>query len=90
MLTVPLARALAGYPGAVLAPTNRVKHKISSTSQQLVALIPYDDDRLKPKKTAMYVTLAISGAVLVCGLIAGMLVYFMMPRPVEINMIGVK
>ena len=55
-----------------------------------MALIPYDDDRLKPKKTAMYVTLAISGAVFVCGLIAGMLVYFMMPRPVEINMIGVK
>jgi len=60
----------------------------SSTSQQLVALIPYDDERLKPKKTAVYVTLAISGAVLACGVIAGLLVYFMMPRPVEINMVG--
>ena len=65
-------------------------NKLSSTSQQLVALIPYDDERLKPKKTAVYVTLSISGAVLACAVIAGLLVYFMMPRPVEINMVGVR
>ena len=89
-LIVLLVKAQAEYQGLSLIHLLCFPTKSSSTSQQLVALIPYDDERLKPKKTAVYVTLAISGAVLACGVIAGLLVYFMMPRPVEINMVGVR
>uniref|UniRef100_A0A915CP90 Transmembrane protein n=1 Tax=Ditylenchus dipsaci TaxID=166011 RepID=A0A915CP90_9BILA len=47
----------------------------------LVALIPVNDERLKPKKTWMYILLWIG----VCILIGGGLLFLLMPRTVTLN-----
>eukprot|EP00057_Strongylocentrotus_purpuratus_P003744 XP_003727264.1 PREDICTED: transmembrane protein 106B [Strongylocentrotus purpuratus] len=44
----------------------------------LVALIPYSDARLKPRRTVRYVFLSI----FICALIAGVLIAFLLPRPI--------
>ncbi|XP_072029213.1 transmembrane protein 106B-like [Amphiura filiformis] len=44
----------------------------------LVALIPYRDERLKPRRTVLYVCLA----VFICMAIAGVLCAFLIPRPI--------
>ena len=58
-----------------------------SQQQELVALIPYDDDRLKPKRTALWVTMGVVCAILACGLVAGSLVYILVPRTVVVEFI---
>jgi hypothetical protein len=58
-----------------------------SQQQELVALIPYDDDRLKPKRTALWVTMGVVLAILACGLVAGSLVYILVPRTVVVEFI---
>uniref|UniRef100_A0A2C9LM39 Uncharacterized protein n=1 Tax=Biomphalaria glabrata TaxID=6526 RepID=A0A2C9LM39_BIOGL len=48
---------------------------------QLVALIPMGDGRLKPRRTILYVAIA----VLLCALTAGLLIFFLMPRDITIS-----
>lgn len=68
--------------GRVPCPTCRGAGSIPKEQEnQLVALIPVQDDRLKPRRTCLYVSLAIT----VCLLTAGLLIFFMFPRDVKIS-----
>lgn len=51
------------------------------SESKLVALIPYDDDRLKPRRTWFYV----GAAVAVSVLLAGATLFFLFPRAVKIS-----
>ncbi|CAD7673393.1 unnamed protein product [Nyctereutes procyonoides] len=53
---------------------------------QLVALIPYSDQRLRPRRTKLYVT----ASVFVCLLLSGLAVFFLFPRSIDVKYIGVK
>ncbi|KAM4705605.1 transmembrane protein 106B [Rhinophrynus dorsalis] len=53
---------------------------------QLVALIPYSDQRLRPRRTKLYVTVS----VIVCLLLSGLAVFFLFPRSVDVQYVGVK
>ncbi|XP_003977745.2 transmembrane protein 106B isoform X1 [Takifugu rubripes] len=53
---------------------------------QLVALIPYSDQRLQPRRTKLYV----SASVLVCLLLSGLAVFFLFPRSIDVSYVGVK
>ncbi|KAM8977224.1 transmembrane protein 106C [Pelodytes ibericus] len=53
---------------------------------ELVALIPYSDQRLQPQRTKLYVVLS----VLLCLLICGLVVFFLFPRTVVIEDGGTK
>ncbi|XP_069509281.1 transmembrane protein 106C [Ambystoma mexicanum] len=53
---------------------------------ELVALIPYNDHRLQPQRTKLYVLLSI----LLCLLISGLVVFFLFPRGVLIQNNGIK
>ncbi|CAH2282494.1 transmembrane 106B [Pelobates cultripes] len=53
---------------------------------QLVALIPYSDQRLRPRRTKLYVMVSI----VVCLLLCGLGVFFLFPRSVDIQYVGVK
>jgi hypothetical protein len=48
---------------------------------QLVALIPMKDGRLKPRRTLLYVVIA----VLLCVTTGGLLIFFLMPRDITIS-----
>lgn len=68
--------------GRVPCPTCRGAGSIPKEQEsQLVALIPVQDDRLKPRRTCLWVSLAIIG----CLLTAGLLIFFMFPRDVKIS-----
>ncbi|NXN11103.1 transmembrane protein 106B [Indicator indicator] len=53
---------------------------------QLVALIPYSDQRLKPRRTKLYVC----ASVIVCLLLSGLPVFFLFPRAIDVEYVGVK
>ncbi|XP_061123346.1 transmembrane protein 106B-like [Syngnathus typhle] len=53
---------------------------------QLVALIPYSDQRLRPRRTKLYVT----ASVVVCLLLSSLAVFFLFPRSVDVAYVGVK
>ncbi|KAM3821919.1 transmembrane protein 106B isoform 3-T4 [Vipera latastei] len=53
---------------------------------QLVALIPYSDQRLRPRRTKLYVTASVIG----CLLLSGLAVFFLFPRSVDVQYVGVK
>ncbi|XP_053311801.1 transmembrane protein 106C [Spea bombifrons] len=53
---------------------------------ELVALIPYSDQRLQPQRTKLYVVLS----VLLCLLICGLVVFFLFPRSVIVEDGGTK
>ncbi|OCT74041.1 transmembrane protein 106B S homeolog isoform X1 [Xenopus laevis] len=53
---------------------------------QLVALIPYSDQRLRPRRTKLYVTVS----VIVCLLLSCLAVFFLFPRSVDVHSVGVK
>ncbi|XP_076156987.1 transmembrane protein 106B [Alosa pseudoharengus] len=53
---------------------------------QLVALIPYSDQRLRPRRTKLYVT----ASVVVCLLISSLAVFFLFPRSIDVSYVGVK
>lgn len=53
---------------------------------QLVALIPYSDQRLRPRRTKLYVSLS----VLLCLLLSGLAVFFLFPRTIDVAYVGVK
>ncbi|RUS79547.1 hypothetical protein EGW08_012677 [Elysia chlorotica] len=48
---------------------------------QLVALIPMKDGRLKPRRTILYVAIAVG----LCIVTAGLLIFFLMPRDITIS-----
>jgi len=48
---------------------------------QLVALIPLKDDRLKPRRTILFVGIAVS----LCAITAGLLIFFLMPRDIILS-----
>lgn len=53
---------------------------------ELVALIPYSDQRLQPQRTKLYVVLS----VLLCLLICGFVVFFLFPRAVLVEDGGIR
>uniref|UniRef100_A0A8C1QHD9 Transmembrane protein 106B n=1 Tax=Cyprinus carpio TaxID=7962 RepID=A0A8C1QHD9_CYPCA len=53
---------------------------------QLVALIPYSDQRLRPRRTKLYVTASVT----VCLLLSSLAVFFLFPRSIDVNYVGVK
>uniref|UniRef100_M4AQQ2 Transmembrane protein 106B n=1 Tax=Xiphophorus maculatus TaxID=8083 RepID=M4AQQ2_XIPMA len=53
---------------------------------QLVALIPYSDQRLRPRRTKLYV----SASVVLCLLLSSLAVFFLFPRSIDVSNVGVK
>ncbi|NXH14750.1 T106C protein, partial [Bucco capensis] len=53
---------------------------------ELVALIPYSDQRLRPQRTKLYVLLS----VLLCLLISGLVLFFLFPHSVLVEDDGIK
>ncbi|NWU91353.1 T106C protein, partial [Upupa epops] len=53
---------------------------------ELVALIPYSDQRLRPQRTKLYVFLS----VLLCLLISGLVVFFLFPHSVLVDDDGIQ
>ncbi|XP_018609876.1 transmembrane protein 106B-like [Scleropages formosus] len=53
---------------------------------QLVALIPYSDQRLRPRRTKLYVTVS----VLLCLFLSALAVFFLFPRSIDVTYVGVK
>ncbi|XP_015248178.1 PREDICTED: transmembrane protein 106B [Cyprinodon variegatus] len=53
---------------------------------QLVALIPYSDQRLRPSRTKLYVTISVA----LCLLLSGLAVFFLFPRSIDVTYVGVK
>lgn len=77
---------LAGYEeffeGSVPCPTCRGMGRIPREKEnEMVAIIPLSDKRLKPRRTVMYVCLA----VLACVAVAGLLLFFLFPRSVHLQ-----
>lgn len=63
-------------------PTCKGTGRISKhQEEELVALIPYHDSRLKPRRTKLYVALAI----LCCLVVMGLVLFFILPRSVELQ-----
>ncbi|NWV57237.1 T106C protein, partial [Daphoenositta chrysoptera] len=58
----------------------------SEQVNELVALIPYSDQRLRPQRTKLYVLLS----VLLCLLLSGLGVFFLFPHPVLVDDDGIK
>ncbi|XP_044154139.1 transmembrane protein 106A [Bufo gargarizans] len=54
--------------------------------RELVALIPYSDQRLKPRRTKLYVAIAVS----CCFLVFFLVVFFLYPRSVTLDHAGVN
>ncbi|NXU78673.1 T106C protein, partial [Oreotrochilus melanogaster] len=53
---------------------------------ELVALIPYTDQRLRPQRTKLYVLLSI----LLCLLVSALVVFFLFPHSVLVEDAGIK
>ncbi|XP_007573577.1 transmembrane protein 106B [Poecilia latipinna] len=53
---------------------------------QLVALIPYSDQRLRPSRTKLYVTISVA----LCLLLSCLAVFFLFPRSIDVTYVGVK
>lgn len=53
---------------------------------ELVALIPYSDQRLRPQRTKLYVLLS----VLLCLLVSGLVVFFLFPHSILVDDDGIK
>uniref|UniRef100_A0AC35U2U5 Transmembrane protein 106A n=1 Tax=Rhabditophanes sp. KR3021 TaxID=114890 RepID=A0AC35U2U5_9BILA len=51
------------------------------SDEVLVALIPVNDERLKPKRTCVYVSIGIG----ICALLATAAIFTLLPRPVTLN-----
>lgn len=67
--------------GWVQCPSCKGEGRIAKHCQnQLVALIPFTDKRLKPSKTYLYVVLT----VLICIMLAVVVLYFLSPRSLEL------
>ncbi|ETE56474.1 hypothetical protein L345_17815, partial [Ophiophagus hannah] len=71
---------------AIGCRNDRMLDYIPGQENQLVALIPYSDQRLRPRRTKLYVTASVIG----CLLLSGLAVFFLFPRSVDVQYVGVK
>uniref|UniRef100_A0A8C4WU74 Transmembrane protein 106Bb n=1 Tax=Eptatretus burgeri TaxID=7764 RepID=A0A8C4WU74_EPTBU len=72
---------------SVTCPTCQGTGRIPREQEnQLVALIPYSDQRLKPRRTKLYVAIS----VIICLLISSHIVFFLFPRSVDVASNGIK
>jgi len=67
-----------GVPCPSCRGTGRIPKELE---RQLVALIPIDDKRLRPRRTWMWVTVA----VFICLIICGLLLFFLIPRSISLT-----
>ncbi|KAM4622649.1 transmembrane protein 106A [Discoglossus pictus] len=73
--------------GSATCPSCRGTGRIPrGQERELVALIPYSDQRLKPRRTKLYVFLAVISCLLICFLI----IFFLFPRSITIYHAGVN
>ncbi|KAK2141675.1 hypothetical protein LSH36_1058g00004 [Paralvinella palmiformis] len=80
-LTSPVGGYEEFFGGTIPCPSCRGAGRIPREKEnQLVALIPLSDKRLKPSRTLWYVLLA----VVVCTLIGGLLAYFLFPHSIQL------
>ncbi|KAK7884771.1 hypothetical protein WMY93_027894 [Mugilogobius chulae] len=71
---------------SITCPTCQGTGRIPSDQvNELVALIPYSDQRLRPQRTKLYVVLS----VVLCLLTSGLVAFFLFPRPVVVVFDGV-
>ncbi|XP_059727899.1 transmembrane protein 106C isoform X1 [Haemorhous mexicanus] len=72
---------------SVTCPTCRGSGCIPTEQvHELVALIPYSDQRLRPHRTKLYVLLS----VLLCLLLSALGVFFLFPRGVQVKPAGIR
>ncbi|KAL7864478.1 hypothetical protein AOLI_G00158980, partial [Acnodon oligacanthus] len=72
---------------SITCPTCKGSGRIPSGQvNELVALIPYSDQRLQPQRTKQYVGLS----VIVCLLVSCLVAFFMFPRPVLVEDGGIR
>ncbi|XP_036447859.1 transmembrane protein 106C [Colossoma macropomum] len=72
---------------SITCPTCQGSGRIPSGQvNELVALIPYSDQRLQPQRTKLYVGLS----VIVCLLVSCLVAFFMFPRPVLVEDGGIR
>ncbi|XP_030823113.1 transmembrane protein 106C isoform X2 [Camarhynchus parvulus] len=72
---------------SVTCPTCQGTGRIPTEQvNELVALIPYSDQRLRPQRTKLYVLLS----VLLCLLLSGLGVFFLFPHSVLVDDDGIK
>ncbi|KAK2880854.1 hypothetical protein Q8A67_018122 [Cirrhinus molitorella] len=72
---------------SITCPTCQGTGRIPRNQEnQLVALIPYSDQRLKPRRTTLYVSLS----VVLCLLLSGLALFFLFPRTIDVSYVGVK
>ncbi|XP_030625218.1 transmembrane protein 106C [Chanos chanos] len=72
---------------SITCPTCQGTGRIPSGQvNELVALIPYSDQRLQPQRTKLYVVLS----VVLCLLISSLAAFFMFPRPVLVDDDGIR
>ncbi|XP_004597450.2 transmembrane protein 106A [Ochotona princeps] len=77
----------AAAVGFVTCPTCQGHGEIpQELEKQLVALIPYGDQRLKPRHTKLSVFLA----VLICLLITSCIIFFLFPRSISVQPAGLN
>ncbi|XP_027661587.1 transmembrane protein 106A isoform X2 [Falco rusticolus] len=73
--------------GCVNCPTCQGTGRIPGEQEkQLVALIPYGDQRLKPRRTKLYVCLA----VMICLLTTSLSIFFLFPRSIAVLPAGLN
>ncbi|KAK3547762.1 hypothetical protein QTP86_029145 [Hemibagrus guttatus] len=72
---------------SITCPTCQGSGRIPSDQvNELVALIPYSDQRLQPQRTKQYVGLSVIVCLFVCSLVT----FFMFPRPVLVEDGGIR
>ncbi|XP_053498680.1 transmembrane protein 106C-like [Ictalurus furcatus] len=72
---------------SITCPTCQGSGRIPSDQvNELVALIPYSDQRLQPQRTKQYVGLSVIVCLFVCSLVT----FFMFPRPVLVEDGGIQ
>lgn len=82
---VPSERAAGA--SFVTCPTCQGKGEIPhELEKQLVALIPYGDQRLKPRRTALFVSLT----VFICLLTFFFIIFFLFPRLIDVQPMGLN
>lgn len=71
----------------VTCPTCQGNGEIPQEQEkQLVALIPYGDQRLKPRRTKLFVFLSVA----ICLLIFSLTIFFLYPRPIAVRPVGLN
>ncbi|KFP08963.1 Transmembrane protein 106A, partial [Egretta garzetta] len=73
--------------GCVTCPTCQGTGRIPGEQEkQLVALIPYGDQRLKPRRTKLYVCLAVT----ICLVTTSLSIFFLFPRSITVLPAGLN